>query len=831
MTWLWSTLAPWLVGAGIFFVCDVASYLAGRHLGARLSDWFGRRFPAAAASPIVRVPARLVHRHPVATLIVTQFTAVLRWIAPPLVGAARTPPLRALVAELVSLVLWVTAGVAATALWQDRTAHTVFRIVSWALLLIIAILIVVSLIRASGQVRSTLRLLAALPRRLPFTTGTVVLFLLGGVVTGALWSPAIHRPWFDTFAYGVPALADGHWWAPLTGSLFAAVPHGYGTFLLVAPVAIGILEHQRGTLRAAVIVIAGQLGAVLGASLIVVTLTATDWAWPNQLATTLDAGPAGGYLTALTVVAASLPSPWRLRARLGLTAVVVIPLLYVGSLTDLQHCIAVVLPALVAFGRSSRPPVRERRLLAFAAMLTLLVAHAMGALVGVNQIIDDELIPLWIDVAADVVLILLLATPLRRGVRVAWAATVLLALINVAEAIALAVVLGWSIADSVAAESILASGVLWALLAIFLLRERHAFTAPLRVGTANERSGPDGEALARVAVERFGGGSMSWMATWPDMRIQPVDNGVIAVQRWGKVRIAVGDPIVPADRMGDALERFAETASAEGLIPCVFAASSATRDVAPEHWRAVRVADDSVVTLPLPELRGKAWGDSRTAINRAAREGVSFRLTRLRDEPWSVVAQVRALCESWTDDKALPQMGFTLGTVREALDPEVRVALAETSGGRVEGVLSWLPVFAPGGAIHGWTLDLMRSRRGGFPLAVDFLITRSAQQLGEEGAAFVSLSGSPLATEPADPSDDEPAVGTLLERVAKLLEPVYGFRSLHNYKRKFQPRFDPLWLLYRDDAELAAIGLAIVRAYLPDASAADLVRAGFSLRG
>ena len=72
-------------------------------------------------------------------------------------------------------------------------------------------------------------------------------------------------------------------------------------------------------------------------------------------------------------------------------------------------------------------------------------------------------------------------------------------------------------------------------------------------------------------------------------------------------------------------------------------------------------------------------------------------------------------------------MGFTLGGVTEAFDPDVRVGLAVDAAGSVHGVTSWLPVHGPAGTVDGWTLDLMR-RRGpedsddGFRPVIEFLI-------------------------------------------------------------------------------------------------------------
>lgn len=58
--------------------------------------------------------------------------------------------------------------------------------------------------------------------------------------------------------------------------------------------------------------------------------------------------------------------------------------------------------------------------------------------------------------------------------------------------------------------------------------------------------------------------------------------------------------------------------------------------------------------------------------------------------------------------------------------------------------------------------------------------------------------------------------------MGELLEPYYGFRSLHAFKAKFQPRYEPMYLVDRDEAGLARIAIGIARAYLPDAGVSEL---------
>jgi len=141
---------------------------------------------------------------------------------------------------------------------------------------------------------------------------------------------------------------------------------------------------------------------------------------------------------------------------------------------------------------------------------------------------------------------------------------------------------------------------------------------------------------------------------------------------------------------------------------------------------------------------------------------------------------------------------------------------------------SWLPVYAPGGEVRGWTLDLMRRRANSFRPVMEFLIASSALAFQEQGAEFISLSGAPLAHAGGSTAErgdgEQTSVEALLDLLGATLEPLYGFRSLHAFKTKFSPRYEPMYLAFRDEADLPRIGIAIVKAYLPGVRTGQLVR-------
>jgi len=125
-----------------------------------------------------------------------------------------------------------------------------------------------------------------------------------------------------------------------------------------------------------------------------------------------------------------------------------------------------------------------------------------------------------------------------------------------------------------------------------------------------------------------------------------------------------------------------------------------------------------------------------------------------------------------------------------------------------------MPVYA-GGRPAGWTIDFMRrnTEPGTCRGVMEFLIATAALTFREEGARFVSLSGAPLAR--MDRGEQPCAVQRLLDMIANTMEPVYGFKSLLDFKAKFQPVYQPLYLTYPDPAALGPIAIAIGRAYLP----------------
>ena len=344
--------------------------------------------------------------------------------------------------------------------------------------------------------------------------------------------------------------------------------------------------------------------------------------------------------------------------------------------------------------------------------------------------------------------------------------------------------------------------------------------------SAPGRVDQQGAERLRALLIAGGGGSLAFMATWDGNSNWFSRSGTtaIAYRVVNGVAITRGEPIGPAADGPAAVAEFATFCDDHGWIPVFYSLHDrwrATFDAM--GWATMGVGEETVLRPRSWDTTGKKWQDIRSSINRADRAGVRAEWTSYRALPVLLSLQIAEISEQWVQEKELPELGFTLGGLDELRDPAVRLMLAVDADGRVQAVTSWLPSYRDG-VVIGWTLDFMRRRPESMNGVMEFLIAQTARMMSEQPEIeFLSLSAAPLATSPDSgaPGDQTDLPSRMLDFLGRVLEPVYGFRSLFAFKRKFQPELQPLIMAYPDVVALPAIGVALARAYLPSLSVRD----------
>ncbi|MFG6446511.1 phosphatidylglycerol lysyltransferase domain-containing protein [Microbacterium sp. P07] len=345
-------------------------------------------------------------------------------------------------------------------------------------------------------------------------------------------------------------------------------------------------------------------------------------------------------------------------------------------------------------------------------------------------------------------------------------------------------------------------------------------------------SGASDRARARLVLERGGGDTLSFMTTWSGNSywFSPQADAAVAYRVRGTVAVTLGGAFGPDAARPEVVTGFVEFCGDNGWTPVFYSVDDRDGSAyAHLGWQRMQVAEEALLDPATWNTSGKKRQDIRTATNRASREGITARWTSWHELSIAEHAQIREISEGWVADKSLPEMEFTLGGVDELTDPAVRLMLAVHESGRIQAVTSWLPLFEDG-SVHGYTLDFMRRRADAMNGIMEFVIGAAADHLRDDGLDRMSLSGSPLASIHGDEGGERAPITRLLDRLGALLEPAYGFRSLLNFKRKFQPEFVPLWAIYPDATVLPALAIALARCYLPTLTLAEAARMAGTLR-
>lgn len=297
----------------------------------------------------------------------------------------------------------------------------------------------------------------------PLTVGFVVVVWTLALTTGTVWSGP-HRTLQHTVGVGVPALAEGRWWTPLTSGLWA---HGLAAYLLTTVLAVLLLpvaERRLGSLRAGVVLVVAQVAGALAGVGLVALGAALGGEWTTELSHATEVGTLGAVLATVLGASAAMDTLWRRRTRLVGVALLLVMALYVGLLIDLTRLTigltGLVVGALVRPGArpASRAPsvVETRALVALLVVVTAvgpLVAALAGTPIGPLSVLRHVIVPELPDAGTvralceggqfhecrelraalrlsgwgpgvfsvvPVLLLLVIAEGLRRGRRAAW---------------------------------------------------------------------------------------------------------------------------------------------------------------------------------------------------------------------------------------------------------------------------------------------------------------------------------------------------------------------------------------------------------------------------
>ncbi len=313
---------------------------------------------------------------------------------------------------------------------------------------------------------------------------------------------------------------------------------------------------------------------------------------------------------------------------------------------------------------------------------------------------------------------------------------------------------------------------------------------------------------ARAIIDQFGQTSLARLSLLKDKSyyFSPSGQSVVAYVSKGRAAIALGDPsgAIP-DRM-EAIIGFGEFCDRNDWFPAFYETSA--DQLERYHslgFESIQIGEEAIVDLNAFTLKGKAAQDFRTALNRSAKAGYTF---KVYDPPIQadLFPLLKPVSDEWLKAKQGSEKQFSIGWFDESYLCDCFIAVVYDKNSNPVAFSNLLSNYNRSEV----TIDLMRHRSDAGKGTMDFLFTSLLQHFKQAGCESFNLSLSPLAGVGDTPNarKSERALHYLFNH----LNQFYNFQGLHHFKEKFQPRWEPRYLVFPGITALPEIIMGLVRA-------------------
>ncbi|MET9295750.1 phosphatidylglycerol lysyltransferase domain-containing protein [Streptomyces sp. NPDC003077] len=338
---------------------------------------------------------------------------------------------------------------------------------------------------------------------------------------------------------------------------------------------------------------------------------------------------------------------------------------------------------------------------------------------------------------------------------------------------------------------------------------------------ASRLTGDDEARLRELLAKHGGRDSLGYFALRRDKGVvfSPSGKAAVCYRVISGVMLASGDPIGDVEAWPGAIERFMEEARAHSWTPAVTGCSETggqvwTRETGMD---ALELGDEAVVDVPGFTLGGRAMRNVRQMVKRIERNGYHTKVRRVRDLDPEELARVQKAANAWRDTETERGFSMALGRIDAVTDGDAVIATAhqEPAEGQEAGPFGDLKAmqhFVPWGT-DGISLELMRRDRSADPGMNELLIVATLQAAPDLRIERVSLNFAVFRSSLARGEKLGAGPITRVWRGLLLfLSRWYQIESLYKFNDKFQPRWEPRYVVFRNTRDIPRIGLAALQA-------------------
>jgi phosphatidylglycerol lysyltransferase len=262
--------------------------------------------------------------------------------------------------------------------------------------------------------------------------------------------------------------------------------------------------------------------------------------------------------------------------------------------------------------------------------------------------------------------------------------------------------------------------------------------------------------------------------------------GMIAYGVEKRSWIAMGDPIGAAEEIPELIWKFRELCDLHAGWPVFY---EVQRDTLHHYLdlglTLLKIGEEARVPLTDFSLEGSSRKWMRKMLRRVEEEGCAFAVLP-PEETRAAIAELRAISDTWLAAKNTREKGFSLGFFAERYVERYPVAVVR----RGERIVAFANIWS--GCDGELSVDLMRHLPDAPAGVMDYMFVNLMVWGAAQGYPWFNLGMAPLS------GLENRSLGPLWNRVGALTyrfgENFYNFQGLRQYKEKFDPVWEPMYI-------------------------------------
>lgn len=306
--------------------------------------------------------------------------------------------------------------------------------------------------------------------------------------------------------------------------------------------------------------------------------------------------------------------------------------------------------------------------------------------------------------------------------------------------------------------------------------------------------------LAKALVEKYGNSSLDYFKTYED-KVFWFNN-----ERTGFVsyKIALNYAMVLENPV-------AETQEIQQLIIADFDNDCKQKGLRVAYYRVpqnsltlykdldkkfIPIGEEAIVELTNFNTEESDKKSLRKTVTKLTKSGYIFKVYEppLKE---GFLQQLKSVSKDWLEDMELTEIEFAQGIFSEKELKNQCIFTIESQEGQIEGFVNIIPDYIKGEA----NFDLMRKIKTSPSGTMDFLFVNMFQELKKRGYTTCNLGMVPLSGIDQPKNIQEHALQTAYEKLKRFSH----YKSLYQFKEKFDPSWSMMFIVYDEYYDLLAL--------------------------